>query len=1039
MMRSTRYRLCEYSRMAQSMGAAQASSASPQHQTSGRAGNFNSSHLPYDPFGGMPHRDYYRDPSQGHVPQYAPRNTLQGGAIEHHHATTPQGGFTSAPTRSYNVAHIQQEARRMREMSRAGQQPGTAPQLSDRTYGSMEHWLSSQSARGGQNAGVASSWDRDMDPAVAAHNSGLGSHISDAIRSKRDNYDRSQLYLTHGFHEHDKHEADRITRYQNTPFTGYDAERSQAAKDGRFFTQANLPNVVPPSSHNEATRNVESGLFDPALARKRDLLHQSQSDQPMFGEDLTRHMMRGMEDFDAEQEVRYEKERASEFGEGRQGPLVQEGGPDQRTTQMHKNDDRVTKYNNYLRDAYADRLTFAGIYDYGKSRQNPYDQRKLPLVIPRTTYDYSRRIRRMTEDKSDVYDRHHVYLGQPVKSQIDDKVRSRKGARGERPLEYFMPFVSDRNMRLNQIYRDVDGMWQLSRGRASTETWGLFLRFREHWYQRRQLALRHNLEPRVNETASERDDRRRKLDQLCAQTPFVDPGRTDIEIPDVHELRSWFGVHIFPTLGGKVEGEDTTTESLLTIQHINSLFLHKNFADFHRQQVDETFLKPMPLKPRFEKSAEDIKRMSADERRRYDEYIDMEIQEHKKKWETISAQRKYIHQFRCYAVASGLEQANNNISVMLEDGSKVDITKDQWLEAPLEITPDDPNLHRNWGLPAYPYNFMNYVETQDFLWEQRTYSGEEGWSPAVASDKMVRGMIVKARRCLHAGCLGDWEKAEVVQYITEPYYNPAGHERVAVRFLGDDTEASVAVKDVLIWQVTWSFPDRTIPDETKKYSAGMRRYIDMRDPTGSLRRGVRSHFLDKFIPKTTRHPFESIRQITELDVWARWDQLRPDNYRRLTINDRKDYLTGSYMHRITPWDMILHQEDDQPLMFFDEHYLRDDVGPSWYINRNRFWVNKRRPAAYLKNYTEEIRDFFSFVDAKVPWSKAKLVSPIWNVRKHNPFAQYHSAPLAAHRNNVGMLPTSTWEVDRKSGKITTLKDDLSEYVATTADAVQWGV
>jgi len=66
----------------------------PSSHVSGRV-SASQSYLPFDPLGGMDHRDYIRD--VGGVPHYAPRNVTDGGRFSFQHAGSPLSAHLFAP------------------------------------------------------------------------------------------------------------------------------------------------------------------------------------------------------------------------------------------------------------------------------------------------------------------------------------------------------------------------------------------------------------------------------------------------------------------------------------------------------------------------------------------------------------------------------------------------------------------------------------------------------------------------------------------------------------------------------------------------------------------------------------------------------------------------------------------------------------------------------------------------------------------------------------------------------------------------------
>lgn len=262
----------------------------------------------------------------------------------------------------------------------------------------------------------------------------------------------------------------------------------------------------------------------------------------------------------------------------------------------------------------------------------------------------------------------------------------------------------------------------------------------------------------------------------------------------------------------------------------------------------------------------------------------------------------------------------------------------------------------------------------------------------------------------------------------------------------DEVIMQVPLEDILIWQRRYHGPERTIPDETRRYNpAGLRRYVslDPNDENGSSSspyKGGRnrtptnnSHFLDKYDTQRSEvlaQRYEpSLKQITELDQWNVYDTRRADNHRPLSISHRRDYVRQGYMPSYTPWEWISIQEGDQPLLSFT--IRQDNIGSSMLFSLRRHWRRKARPHGYLRHYDQEIRDFFQFVDGVVPWDQAQKIRTFWEVRNHHPIPQINRPEVAMHWNSAGMLPAHLWITDKKTGKVKGVKDSVRDYRTTT--------
>ncbi|EPY42619.1 hypothetical protein AGDE_01304 [Angomonas deanei] len=294
------------------------------------------------------------------------------------------------------------------------------------------------------------------------------------------------------------------------------------------------------------------------------------------------------------------------------------------------------------------------------------------------------------------------------------------------------------------------------------------------------------------------------------------------------------------------------------------------------------------------------------------------------------------------------------LTIKLEYGEVLETTDEDYSRYPLEVAASAKYNHGlDYGVSEYAYNRGNYIETQDVLWERHTAEREEGWSPATHADGLRPGLPVRARRALGVAdpvdgpstILGDHQRGRIVSYYHQPFFNP-GDRRVTVQFAADGREEEVFLKDVLIWQRQYHGPERTVGEETRRYNpAGLRRFVDVTDPDHRKERSQpKKHFLDKYIihnatvAEATKQKFRSTKQITEIDQWTSFDLRRPENYRPLSISHRKDYIRRGYIPRFTPWEWIITQEADQPII--KDTIRSDNIGPSSYFSLNRFWRYK---------------------------------------------------------------------------------------------------
>ncbi|CCW63655.1 unnamed protein product [Phytomonas sp. EM1] len=221
------------------------------------------------------------------------------------------------------------------------------------------------------------------------------------------------------------------------------------------------------------------------------------------------------------------------------------------------------------------------------------------------------------------------------------------------------------------MYTDTEG-FSLMRQRPDFLEWELFVRYRAHHQQRRELALQYGLEPLANETASERDTRRLKLDELCEKTPF-DPSRIplrgdEMEV-DGETLRGWFGVYLLPSptvvasvVGGRGGmglalqhasdelGTVDTREHVMSGRYFNQLLLDDAYCyrisrGFTREVVGAA--KELELK--HEQPPEVLQQFSLDEQRMYHEYVQHANDAHLAKWEAMRQQRRYYAPLQEYA------------------------------------------------------------------------------------------------------------------------------------------------------------------------------------------------------------------------------------------------------------------------------------------------------------------------------------------------------------------------------------------------------
>ena len=372
-------------------------------------------------------------------------------------------------------------------------------------------------------------------------------------------------------------------------------------------------------------------------------------------------------------------------------------------------------------------------------------------------------------------------------------------------------------------------------------------------------------------------------------------------------------------------------------------------------------------------------------------------------------------------------RAMTMMTVTFEDGSTMQMDEKDYHSRPLAVTEEDPNAGLNHASPGYHYNRMNYIETQDAIWEEGTYRGEEGWTVAHEDDGLRVGLPVLARRPVKRAdgstlAEGEAQRAEIVQFDHQPFFNP-NPRHVTVRFVVDGTVESVPLAGVYVWQLTRNGPQRTVPDETRRPNQSVKRFVDVADPLGEKVRPP--HFLDQYRVASAEDPFRSVKQITDIDLFNINDDSRPDNTRPLTIAGRKNYVRQRYVPHFTPWDWIIAQEMDAPLIA--EQLRKTGAGDSLLFSPNRYWRYKRRGHGYVQNSPHEVRDLFRYIDQITPWAKAQKVRNLWEVRQHHPIPKFHRPEVAMHRNTPSLLPSHMWDLDKKTGKVRALKDSVATY------------
>ncbi|ORC87191.1 uncharacterized protein TM35_000231620 [Trypanosoma theileri] len=1098
-----------------------------------------------DPLGGQAHKDYYRDPASGYSPQYAPRNFAEGGAIAYHH---PQSVFEyeDAVQRrnwlDHDVSRLEEEFRQQRASLRSIENPTEREELT-RSYASQYntsntivenqsihavnqlHHSTSTSGNAIRQQSITDRYKLAEQQSPLPMTSSMDSKsLTEAymkgVESVHDDWLEENLRIIHGLREKEKFDFTIMQRTSRIPFKGYDMDRFLAQQKGTPYGAQQLPPLMASSSMEEAQRTLREGekgekgeqttripLFE-SISQKA-FARNTVSDQPGMGEALTQEIVDTIRATKATEEEKHKQERAQRFGIGRQGALVQDGGPDKRILKKHTNDERLLDAMLFSSDAYRKTST--------DEHWNPYVRQDTSQGVGHllnTKFDLARREDRLAKGEQDLTERSVMHFGVPIQQTMDEFVFRHRNARGERPLDYFKPFPDFRSLRLNRMYRDVEG-FSLMKQRPEFLEWELFTRYRAHHQQRRHLALLHGLEPVVNETVEERDARREKLNKLCESTPFDEKKylhTNDDEMRVSGEtLRSWFGMYMLPspTIVEAVVGASTsvnlhlyplidemgttdTREHVLSSRYFNRLFL----MEAYQHRIGRGFTgnvsgkAPEPI-IQYAQSPEVLRHFNAEERAMYEQYIKEQTSEQLNEWNISIQRRRWLpeHQQYGHVIAHGYEvpvvdlihtetgsiltvlvksyekeiqTARENphhhtilidgqsykfkpdserrvipLSVKLESGEVVDMTDEIFNQYEMERISENLNHSINYGIGHYAYNRGNYVETQDVIWEEQTARGEEGWSPATHADGLVKNLPIRARR--HLGSHPDGsrivstpQRAVIIEYHRQPFFNPEPR-LVRVAFQSDGSIEDVPLSDIMIWQRRYYGPERTVGDESRRHNPmSLRRYVDVADPFNE-KNSSEEHFLDKYelarTSESVANKYRTTKQITEIDQWTRFDSTRADNYRPLSISHRRDYIRLGYMHHFTPWEWILVQEADQPLIA--EQIRQDDMGPSYYFSPNRFWRYKARPHGYIRHFENEVRDLFQFIDGVTPWKQAQKIRTYWEVRSHHPMPQFNRPEVAMHRNTVGLLPAHMWETDKKTGKVKAVKDSVRDYQTKT--------
>ncbi|GET89841.1 hypothetical protein, conserved [Leishmania tarentolae] len=668
---------------------------------------------PVDPLGGLAHKDYYRDPATGYAPQYAPRDFVHGGSIAYPHMQGSGGAHDSyaaaAARRNWlehdvaSMALTSQDARATaRQLSSDGEReaftqhhvpadryrsafPGNAslaavdqlrtsgPQSDEKVY--QQAMLDRYRA-----AAAATSSSSSAAPGVSyTAATGLsGGELADAVAedytaAADDNMDE-ELRIAHGLRAKERFDFRVLQRTSRVPFQGYDMDRFAAQREGRPHGAQQLPPVIPPSSMEEAMKNLRGGeaaLPDTETQAWQTYAQNTTSEEPKLGEALTADVIDSLHARRQSAQHAREQARKQRFGLGRQGALVQDGGPDRRTLKKHTNDERLVDAVNFASDAYRRTVTDEHV--------DPYVRRSTEAGVGHlltNRFDMARREDRIAHGQQDLTERNTVHYGVPIQQSIDEFVFAHRNARSERPLDYFKPFPDFRAQRLFRIYRDIEG-FSLLRQRPEPFEWELFTRYRAHHQQRRELALLHGLEPVANETVAERTARRLALDKLCEKTPF-DPSKlhlNDDEVKvDAETLRNWFGVYVLPSPtivesvvraeGGALNlhlqhamdelNTADTREHILSSRYMNRLLLFEGFQHrWNRGFTKDVAGKAPEPAIKYAQPQEVLKYFDADERAMYQQYVQQESEAQLNEWAKLTRGRRYIAEKAQYGEVVG--------------------------------------------------------------------------------------------------------------------------------------------------------------------------------------------------------------------------------------------------------------------------------------------------------------------------------------------------------------------------------------------------
>nr|CCM16745.1 hypothetical protein, conserved [Leishmania guyanensis] len=665
---------------------------------------------PTDPLGGLAHKDYYRDPATGYAPQYAPRDFVQGGSIAYPHlqgSGSAHDTYAAAVVRrnwlEHDVAAMGFESQDARATSRQLSSDAEREAFMQRHVPTDRHrsafsvntslaamdQLQTSGLQSPEKVYQQATLDRYRAAATSSSSAALGVSYTAAIgltggelvdalaedyAAAADDCIDEDLRIAHGLRAKERFDFKIMQRSSRVPFQGYDMDRFAAQREGRPHGAQQLPPLIPPSSMEEAMKNLRcstAALPDTEAQARQTYAQNTTSEDPKLGEALTSDVIGGLHARRQSSQDAKEQARKQRFGLGRQGALVQDGGPDRRTLKKHTNDERLLDAVNFASDAYRRTTTDEHV--------DPYVRRNTEAGVGHlltNRFDMARREDRVAHGQQDLTERNTIHYGVPIQQLIDEFVFAHRNARGERPLDYFKPFPNFRAQRLYRMYRDIEG-FSLLKQRPEAFEWELFTRYRAHHNQRRELALLHGLEPVANETAAQRAARRLALDQLCERTPF-DPSKlhtSDDEVKiDAETLRNWFGVYVLPSPtivesvvraeGGALNlhlqhaadelNAADTREHILSSRYLSRLLLFEGFQHrWNRGFTKEVAGKAPEPVVKYAQPQEVLKYFDADERAMYQQYVQQESDVQLSEWAKMTRGRRYIAEKEQYGEVVG--------------------------------------------------------------------------------------------------------------------------------------------------------------------------------------------------------------------------------------------------------------------------------------------------------------------------------------------------------------------------------------------------